>query len=85
MKLQKPRKRKGKSFIPITNVQGKVITTTAVILVVKGEIFYVVINVQHRFIFSVSKLYLKCLGNGAYKYLNIGDPGHLYIKYYLNR
>lgn len=69
MKLQKPRKKKGKSFIPITNVQGKVITTTVVILVVKGEIFCVVINVQLRFIFSVSKLHLKCHRIWGYKYI----------------
>jgi hypothetical protein len=59
MKLQRPRKRKGKNFIPIINVQGKVIITTVAIRVVKGEIFYVVINVQLRFTFSVSKLDLK--------------------------
>jgi hypothetical protein len=56
MKLQRPRKRKGKNCIPITNVQGKVIITTVVIRVEKGEIFFVVINAQLRFTFSVSKL-----------------------------
>jgi hypothetical protein len=56
MKLQRPRKKRGRNFTPITNVQGKVIITTVVIRVEKGETFCVVINVQLRFTFNVSKL-----------------------------